>query len=130
VSSWRDHRILGLTRGEATWLIIGIAALAYEMWAVATREGDVLTRAYRANCPRWAFWPVGIGVLMGHLHGPAIPGIGSGAGGRWSLAALIVVGVGILARDLFLRTRYPAEWVLPLFVLGVILGASIWVGRP
>jgi len=126
MNDWRAHRIIGLTLGEFTWLLTGVLLLAYELWAVAFREGDVLTRAYRANCPRWMLWPVGVGVLMGHLHGPTWGGII----GRWSPILFILVGVAVLARDLFIGDRYPAAWVPVLFAAGVVLGAVSWVGRP
>ena len=132
MSTWRDHRILGLTPGEFVWLIpVALVALVYEVLAaLQIIEGDVLTRAYRANTSRWMIWPVGVGVLMGHLNGPAWTGAGTGIAGRSGIVALIALGLGILYRDLVIRGRYPQAWVPWLFAAGVVLGALLWVGRP
>lgn len=119
--TWR--RVLGLTYGELTWIAAGLYLLAYELWAVATRGGDVLTRALRANAPRWTLWPIGIGILMGHLFGPrwAAP-----AGAPW---VFVVVLAAALARDLLVRTPVPAVAVPWLFLAAVALGAATWPGR-
>lgn len=130
MSDWRQNRILGLTYGEFTWLAAGLALLIYEVWAVITRDGDVLTRAYRAHTSRWMFLPLGFGVLAGHLHGPTIRNVGAGLLGHWSPAILIVLGVAVLARDFLIGSRFPVVWVFPLFVLGVALGVTQWIGRP
>ena len=123
IGTWRDHRIFGLTYGEATWLAIGVVALAYELWAVATRDGDVLTRAMRANLPRWSSIVVGLGVLFGHLTGNTWPA----PRGIW--AAPFAVLALALARDAFIGGRIPVAAVMPLFFLGYGLGC-LWVGRP
>lgn len=131
MSTWRDHRILGQTPGTFTLLVAGVGLLAYEVYAVFSNgHADVITRAWRAHTSRWMFLPVGMGVLMGHLNGPTITGVGSGLAGRWSPVALIVLGVVVLARDFFIGTRFPAHWVFPLFILGLFLGLALWVGRP
>ena len=122
---WR--RIWGLTYGEAAWLLAGALLLTYELWALATRDGDVLTRAYRANSLRWWVWPFGWGVLTGHLHGPPFPG----AFGRWSPVLFAGLLALVLARDL--HSKAPSDTVagpLGLLVLGFVVGAMSWVGRP
>lgn len=127
------NRILGLTPGEFTWLAVGILLLAYELWAVAYRGGhDVLTRAYRANVPRWWTWPVMTGILMGHLHGKVWPGF---IGNKWSPALFIVLMVCTVARDLFIRTPMADNLLdgwgpVALFQLGFVVGVISWVGRP
>ncbi len=131
MTTWRDHRIMGLSPGEFVWLVpIALVALVYEVLA-ATQviEADVLTRAYRANASRWMFWPLGWGVLMGHLQGPTFP-VGTGFAGRWGIVALVAIGCAVLYRDFAIGGRYPSEWVFPLFLFGVIFGAALWVGRP
>lgn len=117
------HRILGLTYGEFMWMLVGVMLLVYELWAVATRGGDVLTRALRANAPRWTAVPVGLGILMGHLTGP-----------RWSPPPLVwIVPFTVLAialcRDLLVGTRVAYYVVTALFLAGYVLG-NLWAGRP
>lgn len=120
---WRTHRIFNLTYGEFTWLTVGLLLLAYELWAVITRGGDVLTRAMRANTPRWTAIPVGLGGLMGHLTGPKWD--------FWSYAwvlPFVVLGVA-LARDAFVGGEIPAHFVPLLFLVGYVVGI-FWVGSP
>jgi hypothetical protein len=121
----RWSRILGLTPGELSWLVCGVALLAYELVAAANgRDGlDVLTRAMRANMPRWTAVPAGLGVLMGHLTGPVWPAF------RFAWAIPFVALGCCLARDLLIRGRVPDEAVLPIFVGFYLLGI-LWVGRP
>jgi hypothetical protein len=124
----RWSRILGLTPGEFSWLVCGVALLAYELVAAANgRDGlDVLTRAWRANALRWTIWPVSLGILAGHLNGPVFAGFA----GRYSPLLFIAVMAGALARDLFIRTPLPVEARLPLFLVGLVVGVVSWVGRP
>ncbi len=119
--TWR--RVLGLTYGELTWLAVGLALLAYELWAVWTEGGDVLTRAMRANTPRWTAVPVGLGGLMGHLTGPKW--------GMWEYAWTLPFALlgASLARDLLVGGRVPETFVPLLFVVGYVLG-TFWVGSP
>jgi hypothetical protein len=124
----RWSRIWGLTPGEFSWLVVGVALLAYEIVAAANgRDGlDVLTRAMRANAPRWTIWPVSLGILAGHLNGPVFAGFA----GRYSPLLFIAVMVGTLARDLFIRSPLPVEARFPLFLAGLFVGVISWVGRP
>jgi len=119
----RWPRILGLTPGELTWLVAGILLLGYELWAIATRDGDVLTRAMRANLPRWSVIVIGLGVLFGHLTGNTWPA----PRGIWA-APFVVLAVA-LGRDAFIGGQIPQSAVMPLFFLGYGLG-TLWVGRP
>lgn len=121
---WR--RIWGLTYGEAAWLAAAVCLLAYELWVVLLRpEGyDVLTRAYRANAPRWSVLPVALGVLMGHLHGPVLEAP------RWAPAIFVVLVAGALARDLWAQDSLPPVGMMGLFLVSFMVGASCWVGRP
>jgi hypothetical protein len=116
-------KILGLTPGELTWFVVGVALLAYELWAVATRGGDVLTRAMRANTPRWTAIPVGLGGLMGHLTGPklALPPY------AWVLPFLLLAAA--LTRDALVGGRIPENLVTYLFLIGYATGV-FWVGSP
>lgn len=120
-AAWR--RVLGLTYGELAWLAIGSAALAYELWAVATRGGDVLTRAMRANTPRWTAIPVGLGILMGHLTGPRWGVWPYG----WTLPFAVLLATA--ARDFLDGGRVTESFATFLFVLGYALG-TLWEGRP
>jgi len=120
----RWPRILGLTPGELTWLVVGILLLGYELWAIATRDGDVLTRAMRANTSRWLVWPVGIGILMGHLFGPTMPAP------RWLPIVWGVALAAVVARDLIVRTPIPTIATFGIFLVSVMLGATTWIGRP
>lgn len=119
----RWPRILGLTPGELTWLAVGVALLAYELWAVATRGGDVLTRAMRAGIPRWTAIPVGWGILTSHLFGPVWDPFPY----AWVLP-FAVLG-GFVARDAFIGGRVDPVAMLPLALLGLAVGV-FWVGRP
>jgi hypothetical protein len=121
---WR--RIWGLTYGEAAWLIGGALLLTYELWALATRDGDLLTRAYRDNMRRWWVWPFGWGVLTGHLHGPPI----AASVGKWSPAFFVAALVAVLARDL--HSKVPSDTVAGpagLLMIGFVVGAVSWAGR-
>jgi hypothetical protein len=123
VTAWK--RIVGLTYGEFTWLAAGIALLAYELWAVFTQDGDVLTRAWRANSLRWIAVPLGSGILMGHLNGPALPYFS-----RWAPALFVVALVAAIAYGLFVRAPVPEGTRFPLFLLGLAVGILSWSGRP
>jgi hypothetical protein len=125
VSDWRTSRILGLTYGEATWLVAGVFLLAYELWAVATRDGDVLTRAWRANALRWIVLPIGSGILMGHLNGPSVPYFA-----RWSPALFAVLVAAALGYGIWIRTPVPDAYRPALFGLGFVVGVICWSGRP
>lgn len=123
MSDWRMNRIFGLTYGEAAWILVGALALGYELWAVATRDGDVLTRAMRANLPRWTSVVVGLGVLMGHLTGNTWPA----PRGIWAVPFVALALA--LARDAFIGGHVPVAALMPLFFVGYGLG-TLWVGRP
>lgn len=125
MSNWRENRILGLTYGEFTWLAVGFVLLAYELWAVFTRDGDVLTRAWRAHAMRWIVLPVGSGILMGHLNGPSLPYFA-----RWSPAIFAVTTAAALAYGIWVRTPLPESYRAPLFALGFVVGVLSWSGRP
>jgi hypothetical protein len=125
VSDWRQNRILGLTYGEFTWLACGVVLLVYELWAVATRDGDVLTRAWRANAMRWIVLPVGLGILSGHLNGPSLPYFA-----RWSPAIFAAVLAAALTYGIFIRTPLPDVYRMPLFLFGFVVGVLTWSGRP
>lgn len=116
-------RFLNMTPGEWTWLLCGAVLLAYELWAVATRGGDVLTRAMRNGLPRWTSISFGWGMLAGHLFGPVWPAFRF----AW-LIPFAVLGV-LLARDAFVGGRVPSDAVFAIFVAGIIAG-TLWVGRP
>ncbi len=118
-------KAFGLSTGEWIWLGTGIALLAYEFVAVFG-PGDVLTRAYRANTTRWTSIPVGVGILMGHLHGTVYGGFA----GKWSPILFILVEALALARDVFIGTRVEPEMILPLFVAGLGVGLLAWIGSP
>ena len=120
----RWPRLLGLTYGELVWLSVALVLLTYELWAVATRGGDVLTRAMRANAPRWTLWPVGIGIICGHLFGPKF------SAPSWAPWLFIAVAVAALARDLFIRDPVPPIALFGIFLLAVAHGAVSWVGAP
>ncbi len=122
-TAWR--RIVGLTYGEFAWLTVGIALLAYELWAVFTRDGDVLTRAWRANALRWIVLPLGSGVLMGHLNGPSLPYLS-----RWQVLGFIALLAWGLYHGAFVRTPVVDDARFPLFLLGVVVGVVTWSGRP
>lgn len=119
---WR--KIIGLTPGELAWLVIGLGALAYELWAVATRGGDVLTRALRANETQWSAIPVGLGLLMGHLTGP-----------RWTswpyawTLPFVVFGASLVRDFATHNERIPENFITLLFLAGYLLGI-LWEGRP
>lgn len=119
----RWPRLLGMTPGEWCWLSVGVVLLAYELWAVATRGGDVLTRAMRNGLPRWTAVAFGWGVLTGHLFGPVWPAF------RFAWVIPFAVLGLLLARDVFVGGRVPADAVLALLIAGVIAG-TLWVGRP
>lgn len=116
-------RILGLTPGELTWLVVAVALLSYELWAVATRGGDVLTRAMRANLTRWTAIPVGWGILTAHLFGP----VWAAFPYAWVIP-FAVLG-GFVARDVLIGGRVDVIAMMPLALLGLVLGV-FWVGRP
>ena len=118
--TWK--RILGLTYGECVWLLAGVVLLAYELWAVFTRGGDVLTRAMRANEPRWLAIPFGLGGLMGHLTGPRWPAFPY----AWAIPFAILFA--LLVRDA-LGGAVSADLRTPLFLVGYIAGV-FWVGAP
>lgn len=122
--SWK--RWLGLTYGEAFWLGAAAALLVYELVVVLLRpEGlDVLTRAYRASAPRWTVWPVGVGILMGHLHGPTI------SPPRWTVAIFILLAGAALGRDLVVKEPISPMAIFGIFLVSVAIGASTWAGRP
>jgi hypothetical protein len=124
VSDWRTNRILGLTYGEFTWLAVGLVLLVYELWAVFTRDGDVLTRAWRAHAMRWIVLPVGSGILMGHLNGPSLPYFA-----KWSPAIFALTLAAALAFGLAGRSM-PEAYRAPLFALGFVVGVLTWSGRP
>ncbi len=109
MSDWLKNRIL----------------LAYELWAVFTRDGDVLTRAWRAHAMRWIVVPVGSGILMGHLNGPSLEYFA-----WWSPIVFIALVVAALAYGLFVQTPMPEPYRAPLFALGFAVGILCWSGRP
>jgi hypothetical protein len=117
--------VLNLTPGQLTWLSVGAVLLAYEVWAVFSPAGDVLTRAWRADALRWIIIPVGSGFLMGHLNGPSLPYLS-----KWTPA----LGFGTLglalAYGLLTRTPLPDVYRAPLFLFGFALGVLTWSGRP
>ena len=123
--TWREHRILGLTPGEFTWIVTGVLLFAYEMWAVSSDDADVLTRAWRAHALRWIVVPIGSGILMGHLNGPSLPYFA-----RWSPAVFAVTLALALAYGLLVRTPMPEAYRAPLFALGFVVGVLCWSGRP
>lgn len=124
--TWRENRVLGLTYGELTWFVVGLLILLpYEIWAALTGDGDVLTRAWRANALRWIMLPFGSGILMGHLNGPALPYWWRFSWTIW--AALFALSV---VWGLAVRTPVHEEYRFPLFILGVAVGAITWAGRP
>jgi len=124
VTGWR--RLWGLTYGEACWLGLVSALLAYELVVILFKpEGlDVLTRAYRANVQRWTVWPVALGILCGHLNGPVLDAP------RWSVVAFILMVTAALARDVLVRTPIPGIATFGIFMVSVVVGASCWGGRP
>ncbi len=125
MSDWLKNRILGLTYGEFTWLACGLALLAYELWAVFTRDGDVLTRAWRAHALRWIVIPLGSGVLMGHLNGPSLSYFAS-----WSPVIFVVLLAAALAFGIFVHTPLADAYRAPIFGLGFVVGVLCWSGRP
>lgn len=123
--TWRDHRIWGLTPGDFAWILAGTLLLAYELWAVASNDVDVLTRSWRAHALRWIVVPIGSGILMGHLNGPSLPYFA-----RWSPAIFAATLAAALAYGLFVRTPLPEAYRTPLFGLGFVVGVLTWSGRP
>lgn len=118
-------RFLGMTPGEWTWLLAGVALLAYELYAAAIPDDgvDVLTRAMRNGLPRWTAVAVGLGVLMGHLTGyrwSAPPYV-------WAVPFLAIATA--LGRDVFIGGHVAAWMVSALFLAGYALG-WLWVGSP
>ncbi len=123
VRTW--DRFLGLTPGEWTWLLAGVALLSYELYAAAIPDDgvDVLTRAMRNGLPRWTAITVGMAVLMGHLTGH-----------RWSAPPYIwvvpfVALAAALARDIFIG-GHVAAWVTPVLFVGSYFLGWLLVGTP
>lgn len=118
-------RFLGMTPGEWTWLLAGVALLAYEIYAAAIPDDgvDVLTRAMRNGLPRWTSIVVGLGVLMGHLTGY-----------RWAapryawIVPFAAIGMA-LARDAFIG-GHVAAWMVPTLFVGSYWLGWLWVGSP
>src|SRR5574340_554609 len=117
--------ILNLTPGQLTWIIVGILLLAYEIWAVFSPHGDVLTDAWRGNAMRWIVIPIGSGFLMGHLNGPSLPYLSKWAP-AFGFGSLLIA----LVYSFVVRTPLPVAYRAPLFGLGFMLGVITWSGRP
>lgn len=117
--------VWNLTPGELTWIACGLVLLAYEIWAVFSPNGDVLTRAWRAHSLRWIVVPVGSGFLMGHLNGPSLPYLS-----RWAPALGFGSVALALVYGLVSRQPLPDAYRAPLFGLGFVLGVITWSGRP
>lgn len=112
-------RIFGLTWVEASLLAIGLVALAVEV--VAAVVGDpLISPTMRHDGARWMLWPAGWGVLGGHFYGPLV------TRPAWGPYVLIGVGVIILGRDLFLRTRLSPAGLCVVFLAGAVAGAIFW----
>jgi hypothetical protein len=112
---------------EIVLVIIGSVALVAELVGLVGRKldkpwGDLISPIMRRDGCRWLSIPFGWGVLGGHWFGMAL-----GYRRTWWLDVLLVGSlVGVLARDLFIRTRVTKPWLTPIFFAGSLVGWFLW----
>lgn len=121
--------ILGMQWTEAFMVVIGAAALIVEIVAKVTNADLVISVIMRDDGTRWSWEPFLFGLLPGHFYCPGIPWsslLGSACRPTWFPLVWIVMAAALLARDFFLRHRFPLIGSFVCFLLGVIGGAVFW----
>jgi len=110
-----------MTYTQWAWINCSIFLLVIE--AVALIRGDaLLTDAMRTGANRWLLWPAVFGTLCGHFFGAStLP--------AWTAWFLVPLGLGILARDLFIGSQVAPINHLTVCILFIGIGALLWGSR-
>ena len=106
-------------------LALMVVAIVYDVIAALTKpEGDTISEVIKAAARNWLFLPVGWGALLGHFFSP-LPAL------SWGLAAAVILGVVLVAFDVWRRVRgrertWLHEHALVGGLGGVAFGATVW----